>query len=247
MASCSSPAAEDLERVRRLRLLDADGEVLLRLARRGARGGAGWSRTWSACSCPAKGDVLTPMRILIVGCSTRMRGSARALPARGSGRRSCRRRRRPRCPAMATISPAAASGAGVRFRPSKVESTLTVALSVRPSLMTPTGWFARDRAGDDAPDGEAPDVVVVVDVADEDLQRRRRGRPARGDLVEDHLEERGERRRRVLERQLGDALAADGVDEREVELRVGRPRDRRRGRRSLRAPRPGGRRSGRSC
>ena len=43
----------------------------------------------------------------------------------------------------------------------------------------------------------------------------------RRDLVEDGLEERLERRRRVLERALGDALAADGVEQREVELRVG--------------------------
>jgi hypothetical protein len=62
----------------------------------------------------------------------------------------------------------------------------------------------------------------VLDVADQDLKRRvvfaGRGR----NPGEDRLEEGRERRRRIVETSLGDALATHRVEHREVELRIGR-------------------------
>ncbi len=86
----------------------------------------------------------------------------------------------------------------------------------------PDGLVRAHGARDDAADREAARVVVVVEVADEDLERACRVAAGRRDLLEDHLEERRERLRVVLELALGDARAADRVERREIGLLVGR-------------------------
>ena len=92
---------------------------------------------------PAKGDVLTPIRILIVGCSTTMRGSARdSQPGARSTMVS---------PTSTSSMPGdghelagrGALGQAVgRFRPSNVVKTLTALLRHRSAFTTPTGRLA---------------------------------------------------------------------------------------------------------
>ena len=90
---------------------------------------------------PANGDVLTPTRILMVGCSTWMRPRARVSQP-GVVSTIVSPTSTSSVPARAMISPAPALSAVVRRSPSNVERTLTVALTVRPSLTMPMDWLA---------------------------------------------------------------------------------------------------------
>ena len=78
-----------------------------------------------------------------------------------------------------------------------------------------------DGAGEDAPDGQAAHVVVVIEIGDKHLQdlfarlRRRRNR------LDDLVEERAQVCAFGGEAVLGDAVAGDGVDDWEVHLIFG--------------------------
>ena len=87
-----------------------------------------------------------------------------------------------------------------------------------PVLDDADGLIGPHRPGDDATDREATRVVVVVEVVDDDLQRRARVPGSRGDVLDDEVEERLEVRVRVGQRRLGDAQLADGVDDGEIGL-----------------------------
>jgi hypothetical protein len=112
-------------------------------------------KNFESLHLPANGDVLTPIRILMVGCSTWMRGSARVLPARvevddrvadvdvldaGDGDDLARRRL---CDRRA-------------LQPLERREHLDGPLSDAPSLMMPTGWLARTVPATTRPIAERP-------------------------------------------------------------------------------------------
>ncbi len=212
-------ATEHDEGVRRLGLLDADGEILLRLAHQ-------------AIAQVAAREVLTGLALA---------GEGRRVDARAhldGGLLDVDAAQGARLPAKGEVDDGVAHvdvvGAGDGddlARPRALGHGAAQALEGREHLDGGLGRTAilddadglirRHCARDDAPDGEATHVVVVIDVADEDLQRRVGIARRHGHLLEDQIEQRREVLRLVLELALGDAFTADGVDEREVELRVG--------------------------
>ena len=76
--------------------------------------------------------------------------------------------------------------------------------------------------GDNAPDAEAPHVVVVIEVVDEDLERQSRVAFGRRHVRQDRLEERAKVRGGILHRALCDAELADRVKDGKVDLLVAR-------------------------
>ena len=78
-----------------------------------------------------------------------------------------------------------------------------------------------ERAGQDAADADPADVIVVVDVRDEDLQRRLGVEVRRGHVLDDRVEEVVDELRPLRGRSVGlerrPAVAAGGVDHREIE------------------------------
>ena len=95
---------------------------------------------------------------------------------------------------MATARPRTGSVAGVRFSPSNVERTLMAPFTTEPSFTIPTGWLGLRNPSHHAPDGQPADVVVVIEVVDEDLERSLGIARRDGDVLEDRFEERSEGR-----------------------------------------------------
>ncbi len=86
----------------------------------------------------------------------------------------------PGMPAMATMSPTWVSSVSMRLRPSKLKSLVILTLGEGAVELGDVDLLAGlEGAVEDAGDGEAAEVVGVVEVGDEDLERRRRGRPWR--------------------------------------------------------------------
>ncbi len=136
-------------------------------------------------SRPANGDVLMLNTIWIVGSSTVTRGSARrsfgsltVSPIVTSSR-----------PTRATMSPAVASSTGTRPSLSKTWTSATLherSTSRRPASARSAA--RADRAGVDAADGDAADVVGPVESGDQHLQRRVRVDLRAGDRFEHHVQ-----------------------------------------------------------
>ena len=79
----------------------------------------------------------------------------------------------------------------MRLRPSKLKSLVILTFWSEPSrLETATSWPVLQGAVEDARDGEAAEVVGVVEVGDQDLQRAVGVALGGGDGLDDQLEER---------------------------------------------------------
>ncbi len=115
-------------------------------------------------------------------------------------------------PAMAMISPADADSHCVALESFEGVEHLDGLLPNRAFADDRDGLGFANRAANDAADGEPADVVVVREVADDDLQGRlgiaRRWRH----LLEDGLEQRAKIAVLLGELALGQAGLADGVD-----------------------------------
>ena len=97
----------------------------------------------------------------------------------------------PGMPAMATMSPTWVSSMSVRLRPEKLKSLVILCLLKVPSTRaTEYSCAGAHGAVEDAADGEAAEVVGVVEVGDEDLQRAFGIALGDGDGLDDLLEER---------------------------------------------------------
>ncbi len=84
----------------------------------------------------------------------------------------------PSRPTTAQMSPAATSSVSTRPRRSKTYSWATVSSMRRPSCLSSAIALAlADLAGDHPADGDAADVIAVVERDDQHLQRARRRPP----------------------------------------------------------------------
>eukprot|EP00982_Pelagococcus_subviridis_P013557 31264-Pelagococcus_subviridis.AAC.3 len=79
-----------------------------------------------------------------------------------------------------------------------------------------------DGAGVDAAERDAPLELVVVQVRHEHLQRRVDVHDRRGDVIDDHVEQRLERLRHLIRLRAGDALKPGRVDDGKLALLVAR-------------------------
>ena len=95
----------------------------------------------------------------------------------------------PSIPETQTMSPAVASSTSIRSSPRNVSSLVSRRpVSTVPSRATlAIGALTRERAAEDAPDADAADVLVVVDRADQHLERAVFGRRFR-DVLDDRFE-----------------------------------------------------------
>ena len=124
----------------------------------------------------------------------------------------------PGMPATATMSPTVVSSVSSRLRPLKVKSLVTLTVWSVPSMLREVDLLAGlERAVEDARDGEAAEVVGVVEVGDEDLEVAVGGAGRGGDGLEDELEERLEVGAGDGEVHGGGAGLAVGVDDGELE------------------------------
>ncbi len=124
-------------------------------------------------------------------------------------------------PEMQTMSPADASSTSMRSSPANVSSVVSrsPAVTLPSRAILAIGSLHPRASAEDAPDADPPDVAVVVDRRDQQLERALFGGRF-GDARDDRFEERLERVALVGERALGDAGFGVGEDHRKVGLLV---------------------------
>ena len=163
---------------------------------------------------PAKGEVLTWKRTLMVGSSTLMRGRASCAVGGGDG--------------VADLHVVEAGEqhdvARARLLDGRALHAAHAVHDVDALLLRGRLADARDLVVDahlaatDATDGEAADVLVVLHVGHQHLQRAIHVARRRRDALDDGLEQGRERGALVGQVELGDAVLGDRVDGGEVEL-----------------------------
>ena len=82
--------------------------------------------------------------------------------------------------------------------------------------------IARDLAGEDSADRQPPDVLVVVDICDQQLQRVIAQRMRRRNRFDDLIEQRFEICRSIVKLLFRHAVARNGIKNRKLNLLVGR-------------------------
>ena len=134
----------------------------------------------------------------------------------------------PLTPATATMSPTAVSLMSVRFSPLKVKSLVILVFCSEPSrLEMLTSSPVLQCAVEDAADGEAAEVVGVIEIGDQDLQRAVRRRRGPAGSVVTMVSKSGCRSVPGVSRESdGGALLGVGVEHGEIELVLRRRRDR---------------------
>ena len=176
-------------------------------------------------SRPANGDVLMVNVIAMVGSSIWIGGSGLGVSALVTVSPMVM----PSTPAMARMSPGRADGL-VHALQAFERVQLGDLGFVNGAVELADGDFVAvaQRAVEDAADGEAAQIVAVIEIGDQHLQNRRRDRPAGGGMcLDDRVEERAAGRSRSSSSvSLRDAGLRVGVEDREIELVFGRRRDR---------------------
>ena len=78
----------------------------------------------------------------------------------------------PSTPATATMSPSSVASMSVRFSPAKENSLVILVFCMRAVALGDGDFFAgAQRAVEDARDGQAAEIVAVVEIGDQHLQR----------------------------------------------------------------------------
>ena len=110
-------------------------------------------------------------------------------------------------PVRPTMSPACASGTSMRFRPSKWKMAVILPWLLRAVAVDADGGVAHlDLAAVNLAEGDTAEVIGVIEVGDEQLEAFARVRARRRDVLDDGVEERLHRAADVLEVGLGVAV-----------------------------------------